>query len=179
MRVRRLEGHQTRPEGASGPTTGRGRERCRQPLLAFQLLHPEQRWRWGHLEAEDRHDSVEVFLHGRRLAQELLRGTHGEEHRPRAKDRRCGGSPDPGEAAWNAGKGGRRSQAAKRELKAAYEDYMTHRGLHDPPRRRPEIAADGSQSGATAGHSNSSGLQSQVADRTTGNPYDAPVDDDR
>jgi hypothetical protein len=27
---------------------------------------------------------------------------------------------------------------------------MTHRGLHDPPRRRPEIAADGSQSGATA-----------------------------
>jgi hypothetical protein len=30
------------------------------------------------------------------------------------------------EAAWNAGKGGRGSQAAKRELKAAYEDYMTH-----------------------------------------------------
>jgi hypothetical protein len=29
-------------------------------------------------------------------------------------------------AAWNAGKGGRGSQAAKRELKAAYEDYMTH-----------------------------------------------------
>jgi hypothetical protein len=27
------------------------------------------------------------------------------------------------EAAWNAGKGGRGSQAAKRELKAAYEDY--------------------------------------------------------
>jgi hypothetical protein len=30
------------------------------------------------------------------------------------------------EAAWNAGKGGRRSQPAKRELNAAYEDYMTH-----------------------------------------------------
>jgi hypothetical protein len=30
------------------------------------------------------------------------------------------------EAAWNAGKGGRGSQAAKRELKAAYEDYMSH-----------------------------------------------------
>jgi hypothetical protein len=30
------------------------------------------------------------------------------------------------EAAWNAGKGGRGSQAAKRELRAAYEDYMTH-----------------------------------------------------
>jgi hypothetical protein len=30
------------------------------------------------------------------------------------------------EAAWNAGKGGRGSQAAKRELKAAYEDYMAH-----------------------------------------------------
>lgn len=29
------------------------------------------------------------------------------------------------EAAWNAGKGGRGSQAAKRELKAACEDYMT------------------------------------------------------
>jgi hypothetical protein len=30
------------------------------------------------------------------------------------------------EAAWNAGKGGRGSQAAKRELKAAYEDYASH-----------------------------------------------------
>jgi hypothetical protein len=30
------------------------------------------------------------------------------------------------EAAWNAGKGGRGSQAAKRELKAAYKDYMSH-----------------------------------------------------
>jgi hypothetical protein len=30
------------------------------------------------------------------------------------------------ESAWNAGKGGRGSQAAKRELKAAYDDYMTH-----------------------------------------------------
>jgi hypothetical protein len=30
------------------------------------------------------------------------------------------------EAAWTAGKGGRGSQSAKRELKAAYEDYMSH-----------------------------------------------------
>ena len=30
------------------------------------------------------------------------------------------------ESAWNAGKGGRGSQAAKRELKAAYDDYMSH-----------------------------------------------------
>jgi hypothetical protein len=30
------------------------------------------------------------------------------------------------EAAWNAGKGGRGSRAAKRELKDAYEDYMSH-----------------------------------------------------
>ena len=29
------------------------------------------------------------------------------------------------EAAWNAGKGGRGSQAAKRELKVAHDDYMT------------------------------------------------------
>jgi hypothetical protein len=76
---------------------GQGRERRRQPLLAFQLLHLEQRWRYGHLEAEDRHDSVEVFLHGSRLVQGLLRGrTHGEEQRPRAEDRRCSGSCDPG-----------------------------------------------------------------------------------
>jgi hypothetical protein len=30
------------------------------------------------------------------------------------------------EANWNAGKGGRGSQATKRELKAACEDYMSH-----------------------------------------------------
>jgi hypothetical protein len=30
------------------------------------------------------------------------------------------------EATWNAGKGARGAQAAKRELKAAYEDYMAH-----------------------------------------------------
>jgi hypothetical protein len=30
------------------------------------------------------------------------------------------------EAAWNAGKGGLGSQAAKKELKAAYDDYMSH-----------------------------------------------------
>jgi len=30
------------------------------------------------------------------------------------------------EAAYNAGKGARGTQAAKRALKAAYEDYMSH-----------------------------------------------------
>jgi hypothetical protein len=56
----------------------------------------------------------------------LLRGHVGGEHRSRSADRRCCCGSIQIEADWNAGKGGRGSQAARRELEAAYDDYMTH-----------------------------------------------------